>query len=200
MSIKVKKETERWHTRWLISGQLSWTPLARGHLLAVAGGMWQGEGWALRAVALLQLVLAGLFSSVGLGSESPDRECCDSLYPFIPIPEVATPKDYFDPYITESPNWNPPPVIDVTQEQQPIVTPRWLQPPEEPDSNWLFSTPRTTKKKKKTTKATTIRSGISYKPVWRKKFNIVLQNLWNENASFLLWNNMTREFRIQNSQ
>ena len=120
--------------------------------------MWQGEGWALRAVALLQLVLAGLFSSVGLGSESPDRECCDSLYPFIPIPEVATPKDYFDPYITESPNWNPPPVIDVTQEQQPIVTPRWLQPPEEPDSNWLFSTPRTTKKKKKTTKATTIRT------------------------------------------
>ena len=66
--------------------------------------MWQGEGWALREVALLQLVLAGLFSSVGLGSESPDRECCDPLYPFIPIPEVATPKDYFDPYITESPN------------------------------------------------------------------------------------------------
>lgn len=172
MFIKVKKKTERWHTRWLISGQLSWTPLARGHLLAVAGGMWQGEGWALRAVALLQLVLAGLFSSVGLGSESPDRECCDSLYPFIPIPEVATPKDYFDPYITESPNWNPPPVIDVTQEQQPIVTPRWLQPPEEPDSNWLFSTPRTTKKKKKTTKATTIRSGINYKPVWRKKLSM----------------------------
>ena len=119
--------------------------------------MWQGEGWALRAVALLQLVLAGLFSSVGLGSESPERDCCDSLYPFIPIPEVATPRDYPDPYFTESPpNLNQPSVIDVTQEQPPIVTPRWLQPPEEPDIWW--HTPRTTKKKKKTTKATTIRT------------------------------------------
>ena len=158
MSIKVKhKKTKRWNTRWLISGLLSWTPLARGHLLAVAGGMWQGEGWALRAVALLQLVLAGLFSSVGLGSESPERDCCDPLYPFIPIPEVATPKDYPDPFITKSPpNLNQPSIIDVTQEQPPIVTPRWLQPPEEPDIWW--HTPRTTKKKKKTTKATTIRT------------------------------------------
>ena len=120
--------------------------------------MWQGEGWALRAVALLQLVLAGLFVSVGLGSESPDRECCDPLYPFIPIPEIATPKDYSNPYSTEIPNWNQPAVIDVTQEQQPIVTTigrRWW-PPEEPD--WpIYTTPRTTKKKKKTTKATTIK-------------------------------------------
>ena len=191
MSIKVKhKKTKRWNTRWLISGLLSWTPLARGHLLAVAGGMWQGEGWALRAVALLQLVLAGLFTHVGLGSESPDRECCDSLYPINrPIPEVATPKDYppwKDPYITESPNWNPPPVIDVTQEQQPIVTPRWLQPPEEPDSNWLFSTPGTTKKKKKTTKATTIRSGIDYHTCLKreKSKKISLLSLQNENTQF----------------
>ena len=117
--------------------------------------MWQGEGWALRAVALLQLVLAGLFSSVGYGSESPDRDCCDPLYPFIPIPEVATSRDYPDPYPTEPPDWNQPPVIDVTQEQQPIVPTMWW-PPEVPDG-WGVNTPRTTKKKKKTTKATTIR-------------------------------------------
>ena len=125
--------------------------------------MWQGEGWALRAVALLQLVLAGLFTHVGLGSESPDRDCCDPLYPFVPIPEVATSRDYPDPYLTETPpNLNQPSIIDVTQEQPPI-TPRWLQPPEEPDTWW--NTPRTTKKKTKTTKATTIRTrrpGMSF--------------------------------------
>ena len=123
--------------------------------------MWQGEGWALRAVALLQLVLSGLFVSVGLGSESPDRECCDPLYPFIPIPEVTT-RDYNYPYVTQTPNWNQPSFIDVTQEQQAIVTQRWW-PPEEPD--WPYPTPGTTNKKKKTTKATTFktrRPGMSY--------------------------------------
>ena len=115
--------------------------------------MWQGEGWALRAVALLQLVLSCLFVSVGLGSESPDRECCDPLYPFIPIPDLTT-RDYNYPYVSQTPNWN-----HVTQEQQAISTKRWW-PPEEPD--WPYTTPRTTTKKKKTTKAKTFWPGMTY--------------------------------------
>ena len=164
------KKWKRWHTRWRILGQLSWTPLARGHLLAVAGGMWQGEGWALRAVALLQLVLSCLFVSVGLGSESPDRECCDPLYPFIPIPELTT-RDYNYPYVSQTPNWN-----HVTQEQQAISTKRWW-PPEEPD--WPYTTPRTTTKKKKTTKAKTFWPGMKYiklieEVLWRNCFRVVV--------------------------
>ena len=162
---------------WQFSGQLSWTPLDRGYLLAVAGGMWQGEGWALRAVALLQLVLAGLFVSVGQGSESPDRECCDPLYPFIPVPpqgEVfTTTEDYRNHRVT--PNRNQPPYIDVTQEQQPEFTTikRWW-PPEEPD--WPNPTPRTTNKKKKTTtKATTIKFK---RPGIKRKSAQLLNFLW----------------------
>ena len=64
---------------------LSWTPLGRGSFVAVAGGMWLGEGWALRALALLLLG-----SSAGWGSESPDRDCCEPLYPFIPPPTEST--------------------------------------------------------------------------------------------------------------
>ena len=47
--------------------------------------MWLGEGWALRALALLLLG-----SSAGWGSESPDRDCCEPLYPFIPPPTEST--------------------------------------------------------------------------------------------------------------
>ena len=63
--------------------EVTWPPLGGGSLVAVAGGMCQGEAWAwLRALALLLL----LNSSVLWASESPDRECCEPLYPFIPPP------------------------------------------------------------------------------------------------------------------
>ena len=126
--------------------------------------MWQGEGWALRAVALLQLVLAGLFVSVGLGSESPNRECCDPHYGTFPLYPTTTTSRYPNHRVTQNINWEQGTFIDVTHEQQTIIPTRWGMP-EEPDG-WTIPTTRTTnKKKKKKTKATTIkpnRPGIKY--------------------------------------
>ena len=124
--------------------------------------MWQGEGWALREVALLQLVLAGLFASVGLGSESPERDCCDSLYPFIPAPEVTQSIPYWtDPYPLETTKKYQPPVIDVSKD----ITrkPAW-GPPEEPDI-WIVNPRPQTTAKTKTKATTTIRSitGMKYR-------------------------------------
>ena len=123
--------------------------------------MWQGEGWALREVALLQLVLAGLFASVGLGSESPERDCCDSLYPFIPAPEVTQSVPYWTDYPLETTKKYQPPVIDVSKD----ITrkPAW-GPPEEPDI-WIVNPRPQTTAKTKTKATTTIRSitGMKYR-------------------------------------
>lgn len=89
--------------------------------------MCQGEAWAwLRALALLLLLL--LYSSAQVwASESPDRECCEPLYPFIPPPAILTTV----PTPTKPPLTLPPITppsrtssyyFDVTIEQQEIVT------------------------------------------------------------------------------
>ena len=97
--------------------------------------MCQGEAWAwLRALALLLLLSSS--AQVVWASESPDRECCEPLYPFIPPPAILTttttrqtkpPPEVLE---TTSPlplPTKPPPVtsnsyVDVTIEQQEIAT------------------------------------------------------------------------------
>ena len=111
---------------------LTWPPLGGGAFVAVAGGMCLGKAWVwLNALALLLL----LNSSVQVwASESPDRECCEPLYPFIPPPPPAltTPKPptpRTTPRSLPQPITQPPrrattnrPYVDVTIEQQEIAT------------------------------------------------------------------------------
>ena len=110
--------------------------------------MCQGEAWAwLRALALLLWLASS--SDVIRASESPDRECCESLYPFIPgpipddlptdkPPALTTPARPERPPDPPPPRPPPdqtnfgevtdPPFIDVTVEQQEIATTRRHRP------------------------------------------------------------------------
>ena len=125
----------------------------RGFLLVLAGVMCQSEGWATRfqhvAVAhhrhlipvtftWLSLLLFYYFTcqlclfQLARASESPDRECCESQYPYLPAPPYdpqTTPAypevpDWFDyprptvPYVDPGGSWGG----DVTIEQQAIAT------------------------------------------------------------------------------
>lgn len=99
--------------------------------------MCQGEAWAW-LIALLLLLSRS--AQLVWASESPDRECCEPLYPFIPPPAANTPSAAYP----TTPSFNgddinfyfttlPPPTVptsatrrpafvDVTIEQQEIAT------------------------------------------------------------------------------
>ena len=94
--------------------------------------MCQGEAWAwLRALALL-LWLASCSDVVVRASESPDRECCEPLYPFIPglnppptgtgYTTPALPPELIGPEIPDDLLTQRPAFFDVTIEQQEIAT------------------------------------------------------------------------------
>jgi hypothetical protein len=83
--------------------------------------MCQGEAWAWLLLALLLLD----HSCCIRASESPDRECCEPLYPFIPPPPTTPTED--DRPTTSLPPFlatttQRPVYIDVTNEQQEIAT------------------------------------------------------------------------------
>lgn len=100
--------------------------------------MCQGEAAWAWPFALLLLLSAS--AQLAWASESPDRECCEPLYPFIPPPAAVTPA----PGYPTTPTFNngddinfyfttlPPPTVptssrrpafvDVTIEQQEIAT------------------------------------------------------------------------------
>ena len=111
--------------------------------------MWQGEGWASRrAVALLvQLVVC----SIVLGSESPDRECCDPQYPYLPAPPS---EPQTTPVYEERTPTNRQVFIDVTIEQQAIAT-TTRRPFRTRRPGKTTSTSRPKKKKKKNKETST---------------------------------------------
>ena len=91
--------------------------------------MCQGETWAwLRASLALILLLLDIGSRA---SESPDRECCEPLYPFIPILTTRPPPNLLTTQTLPTPvTSNRPKFVDVTIEQQEIATrPRPGKPP-----------------------------------------------------------------------
>ena len=99
--------------------EVTWPPLGGGSLVAVAGGMCQGEAWAWLRASLALLLLLDLSSRA---SESPDRECCEPLYPFIPIPITPPPPSLTTQPLPTSVTSNRPNFVDVTIEQQEIAT------------------------------------------------------------------------------
>ena len=164
----------------------------------LAGVMRQSEGWATRCqhvavaptchlVSSTWLLLPPLLLSclllqqlrlpphLALASESPDRECCDFQYPYLPPPPLDTgttpahPEDpfggfvdyYTTPYTPARGGGSGDTYIDVTAEQQEIsTTQRSRRPPprtRRPDNGQKrrTTTRKTTKKKKD--KATTPR-------------------------------------------
>ena len=129
--------TTPWKSSWTVRRKgvgLTWPPLGGGTLVAVAGGMCQGEAWAwLRALALLLWLASSC--SVIWASESPDRECCEPLYPFIPGIPLPTEKPALTTPALPPPRptsgrpskpvtKQPPSFVDVTIEQQEIATTR----------------------------------------------------------------------------
>ena len=99
--------------------EVTWPPLGGGSLVAVAGGMCQGEAWAWLRASLALLLLLDLSSRA---SESPERECCEPLYPFIPIPITPPPPSLTTQPLPTSVTSNRPNFVDVTIEQQEIAT------------------------------------------------------------------------------
>ena len=110
---------QQWEkSRGTEGAEVTWPPLGGGSLVAVAGGMCQGEAWAwLRASLALLLLLES-----SRASESPERECCEPLYPFIPIPITPIPPSLTTQPLPTSVTSNRPNFVDVTIEQQEIAT------------------------------------------------------------------------------